>query len=640
MGVRVGGLFTILTLTLLLSAFLVTQPRAEALREALIRDRANGLAEVAARLIGPMLDLDAPAPAAEAIDALMVDPAVDAIEVYDAGGRVWLARTSSATAGGNEDVAHRWVHRPVLGLGGEAVGRLVIEVNDAAFVKRRNEMLAAGGQVMAPLVALGLLLIVVVVRLTLRPLGLIAGAAERIADGYVDAPLPARSSTDEVGRVLESFRRMQTNLQLLSDAAGRIAEGDLETPTLGRGPLHDGFRRMVEGLARARAHEAKQRAELERAAAVAEAANESKSRFLARISHEMRTPLNGVLGMADLLLGDMAETDPRREDLLVLRQSASSMLHLVEGLLEFARVDAGELEVRPGPFFPAQVFAAEVARHRKRAEEKQLGFTDAGGDPDLCVVADARAIVQIVSSLVDNAIKFTEEGSVHLGWQVDVQGRTLIVEVTDTGPGIDPAAHRQVFEAFEQVDGSVTRSHGGLGLGLTLAGALCEKLGGQLQLASEVGKGTCFTLRIPLESVDRVEGAARPERRRNGQPRVLLVEDERVNQMVARRHLEALGVEVELAENGAVALERLDAQTFDLVLMDLMMPVMDGWTATRLIRERERGVGAPIPVIAVTANALPGDREKALNAGMDEHMAKPVRRPALKEALERWIGSW
>jgi signal transduction histidine kinase/CheY-like chemotaxis protein len=377
--------------------------------------------------------------------------------------------------------------------------------------------------------------------------------------------------------------------------------------------------------------------------AAAEAANRAKSQFLANMSHEVRTPLNGILGMTQLLMqSGLTPSQGRLADLA--RSSAQSLLAIVDDILDFSRVEAGRLALEQVSFDIREVVAGvlEVFAARAREKDLQLRALVTSDVPD-AVRGDPGRLRQVLVNLVGNAVKFTPQGEIVVRVSVsDQQGPSLCLrfEVSDTGIGIAPEALSRIFDAFVQADGSTTRRYGGTGLGLAISRQLVDLMGGELTVDSALGVGSsfCFTARFGLEAREAARAATvavPPHGAFDG--RVLLVEDSPVNQAVAEGMLQLLGADVELASDGSQALAALAEAAYDLVLMDCMMPGMDGYAATRELRRRERASGRRTPVVALTANAMSGDRERCLDAGMDDYLSKPFRQEELRQLLGRWL---
>ena len=391
-------------------------------------------------------------------------------------------------------------------------------------------------------------------------------------------------------------------------------------------------------------------AERDRAADLAEraeAANRAKSEFLANMSHEIRTPMNGIIGMTHLAL-DAATEQERREYLGIVKSSADSLLAIINDILDFSKIEAGRLDIEETDFALRQTLREALLSLDHRATEKGLALqvVVAPAVPD-AVRGDPTRLRQVIINLVANAIKFTERGSVTLRVAAEPQAsgeRQLVFAVTDTGIGIPPESLAGIFEAFTQADSSTTRKYGGTGLGLTITRRLVGLMGGALSVQSELGRGSTFSFTLPLHLAASPVSAAKASPGAGGGPvsgsqrlNVLLVEDNRVNQMLAIRLLEKWGHTVKLAENGQQALQAVErGELFDVVLMDMQMPVMDGLEATRQIRMHEAGHHLPrVPIVAMTANAMQGDRERCIEAGMDDYVSKPINPAELSDKLGR-----
>jgi signal transduction histidine kinase/CheY-like chemotaxis protein len=362
---------------------------------------------------------------------------------------------------------------------------------------------------------------------------------------------------------------------------------------------------------------------------VAEAASQSKSAFLAAMSHEIRTPLNAVIGAAQLLKD--AEGEEREMLLDTIQQSGVSLVGQIGDVLDFSRVEAGELQVVAVPSSAVALAKQVIAVFRTQAQDKELRlFLDVDGDVPARVALDPDRVRQVLLNLVGNALKFTRQGHVRLA--LSAANERLRVVVEDTGPGIPLQDRTRIFEPFRQVEEGLSRSHGGSGLGLAISRGLCQARGGDLQLEDSTS-GSRFVMEVPAPVVQEV---AHPETLAFQENlRVLLVEDNPVNRMIAGKMLERLGVEVLVAENGEVAVEMLLAHPVDLVLMDLQMPVMDGLQATRAIRLIPRFQG--LPIVVLTANAFAEDRSAAMDNGASGFLSKPVQQQDLVAALRRHL---
>jgi signal transduction histidine kinase/ActR/RegA family two-component response regulator len=378
----------------------------------------------------------------------------------------------------------------------------------------------------------------------------------------------------------------------------------------------------------------------------AEAASRAKSTFLANISHELRTPLTAVIGMNDLIVRNEEPAQAQRYA-TIAAQSARSLLNLINGVLDLSRIEAGRLELQAEPVRPRALAGEVEAMFRPEADRKgiALHFAIADAIPAL-VRTDPLRLRQVLVNLVGNALKFTEVGSVTVSADARMQpdGRTFLrVEVRDTGIGISPSGQGRLFRPFSQVHDRGDRRYGGSGLGLGISREIVTAMGGEIGLQSAPGQGSVFWFELPIEALpDAVVHAGKAPTTdlrvaaRSRPMHVLVVDDNPVNLMLASRLLTTLGCRLANAASGSEALEQLEAARFDLVFMDSQMPGMDGITATRLWREREQASGSHVPIVALTASAMDGDREKFLAAGMDDYVSKPFAIDDLRQVLQRF----
>jgi signal transduction histidine kinase/ActR/RegA family two-component response regulator len=382
-------------------------------------------------------------------------------------------------------------------------------------------------------------------------------------------------------------------------------------------------------------------AEVERARDEAQAANRAKSEFLANMSHEIRTPLNGVMGVAGALARTELAPD-QREMIGLIESSAQTLEGLLSDVLDLARIESGRLELRAEPFDLAACLRQTAALFASPAQAKGLCFEVwIAPEARQSVSGDITRLRQIVSNLLSNAVKFTAAGTVALSVDAECRDQVLWVSlsVRDTGIGFDEATHVRLFQRFEQADGSITRRYGGTGLGLAISRSLAEAMGGGLEATSIPGEGAIFTLKVALplaaEETCSAPAAALPTPVTAGpRRRVLLAEDHPTNRRVVQLILEAIDVDLTCVEDGAAAVEAAAGQDFDLILMDMQMPVMDGLTAVRAIREREARLGAArTRIISLTANAMPEHAEASRQAGADGHLTKPIAADKLIAAV-------
>ncbi|CAH0323649.1 signal transduction histidine kinase/CheY-like chemotaxis protein [Pseudomonas frederiksbergensis] len=434
----------------------------------------------------------------------------------------------------------------------------------------------------------------------------------------------------------------------IGNAVKAIQKGDYKTPLpivddTELGALSQHINNLAQGLEQASREQHQAMAQLIQTREEAEKANNAKSDFLAMMSHELRTPMNGVLGMLQLL-ETTAMTEEQIEYAALASESTEHLLKVINDILDFSRIERSELELEHIAFNLADLITS-------CAQSFQHGAVQRGLDLQLQIPEDMRAlqvqgdptrIRQILVNLVGNALKFTERGRVTIEpqWQsLDHELLWFTCTVRDSGIGIPAESLELMFNAFQQADSTISRRYGGTGLGLPIARTLAERMGGTLRAQSEEGVGSVFTLEIPLALYKQSLPVLTPRVHTgngHGEGRnVLLVEDNPVNRTVIEAMLRSLGFTVSVVTDGAQAVRSAESLIFEAILMDCRLPVIDGYEATRQIRQLPGC--ADVPIIALTANALQGDREACLSAGMNDYLAKPFKRTDLQQILQRWV---
>jgi signal transduction histidine kinase len=388
--------------------------------------------------------------------------------------------------------------------------------------------------------------------------------------------------------------------------------------------------------------------QLEEAMRTAQAANQAKSEFLANMSHELRTPMNGVIGLLDIAL-DRELSPDLAEQLQTAQSCAYSLLSLLNDILDLSKIEAGKMTLEKVAFDLRVLLADCIKAHQPKASENSVSLrAEVSPDVPRQITGDPLRIRQIMANLVSNAVKFTEHGTVDVkvGGRFIQPGQFLLhIKVEDSGTGIPADKLLCIFDKFTQAEGSVSRRFGGTGLGLAITRSLVELHGGDVQVDSELGRGTTFTVTLKCEAdaataarqETNLAAAASPTPAASGNPvRILVVEDNHVNQKVVTAVLRKRGFSIELANDGQEALNKLEqSAAFDLVLMDVQMPVLDGLEATRLIRKEARW--SELPIIAMTAHAMNGDKERCLEAGMNGYISKPVHPSLLLSTVDDFL---
>lgn len=519
------------------------------------------------------------------------------IEVFQSPIRLQMTRLGGVIAPGSADGS---------ALTEDYLGRVLVGMSSEAFNQREQEILLKAG-----ILALFALLFTYILarRLALslsQPISAMSKAVKAIQNGEYTTPLPVADDAE-----LGDLARHINNLAFDLEKASREQKQAMD--------------------------------ELIRTREEAERANSAKSEFLAMMSHELRTPMNGVLGMLQLM-ETTKMTDEQAEYSALATESTEHLLRVINDILDFSRFERDALELENIPFNLAELLTTSVQAFAHDAQQRGLALDLElhEGIDRLQVRGDPTRIRQVLVNLIGNALKFTEFGSVRVEtmWTLaDAEHVNFKCAVRDSGIGISPQFLELMFDPFQQADNSISRRYGGTGLGLPIARNLAERMGGTLTAESHEGLGSLFTLQIPLRLVQRsladAAELAAHDPQHSPDARVLLVEDNPVNRTVVEAMLRSLGLQVSVAGDGAQAVSMVSKEKFALVLMDCRLPVMDGYEATRRIREMP-GLES-LPIIALTANARHGDRDICLQAGMNDYLAKPFKRTDLQQVLQRWL---
>lgn len=454
-------------------------------------------------------------------------------------------------------------------------------------------------------------------------------------EALIGTALPRLHPTDDHAAAKAAIQAVHEHGEARVDVRF-IHRSGIEIPTEVNARVFDADdRKLVHGVVRDVSDRARTEAELRMAKADAERASAAKTEFLANMSHEMRTPLNGVIGPLGLI--DRKTLSSETANLIALAESsAESLLTLIDDILDISHIESGRVDLLDEPFAPEELLGQVREIFSNSAAEKRIGL-DVGALPaDLCLRGDAGRLRQILFNLVGNAVKFTEKGGVSVTAALDETdaGPVLALHVVDTGIGIAENEMENLFSRFQQGESSARSKNDGVGLGLAITRELVELMGGQISAASKPGSGSRFSVRLPARICRAAtDTGSEPSRERRLHGRVLLAEDSETNAAVAASMLGRLGIEPDIVSDGAAAVQAADAGDYDLIIMDVGMPLMDGLEASKLIRESGHGM----PIVALTAHALPENKEQTRAAGMNGFLTKPIRLKDLSRELEKWL---
>jgi signal transduction histidine kinase/CheY-like chemotaxis protein len=558
--------------------------------------------------------------AQEVLDALAHDPDIIAGQIQTPSGVTLVSYEKPATNW------HGWwptwlsktrqITQPILHKNNQIVGHITL----VADLKRSYHSLLFNTLINTGIILIALSVVALYVqrlqRSFLGPLLKLANTARQIEKDQDYSRRSDYFGNDEISDLAEAFNNMLAQIQ--------AHETDLESQVLSRTQ------------------------ELELAKQDAESANQAKGQFLANMSHEIRTPMNAIVGLVELCLNSELSFK-QREYLKRVESSAHSLMTLIGDILDFSKMEAGKMQMETIPFLLEEMLEHVFSTMLQLSANKGIQLIRPWTGPDYhAVIGDPQRLRQILINLIGNAIKFTEHGEIKVSLSEisrDAHWVRLQFAISDTGIGITAEQQTKLFQAFSQGDNSVTRNYGGTGLGLIISKQLIEQMGGSIEVSSKPGIGSTFTFNVLLGATDlntirnfqirrhRTIDVGKLARL-NGR-RLLLVEDNEINRIVAIDLLEQAQLQVDIAENGELALAKLRHNNYDCVLMDVQMPVMDGYQATRLLRQIP--ACRDIPVIAMTANVMNGDHQHCLSAGMNDFIGKPILPATLYEALLKWI---
>ena len=591
---RVAGVGLITTVVVLLAACLTFMLQQWAVARTQSNRIHEGLAEVAAQMAGPAMSPGERAHLRQALASIRASKEVVSARVTDTAGSELASFQNS-----QQPTARTHVIEKAIRLDGRPLGRFRMTVAEPTLSPMLPQFLALTFVLLFGGVGVALFLARSLAHRVIQPVQNLSQAMAEVAAGGSFTPIEVTAGDELFESLTESFNDLLAKLE--------VRENDLKTAMR----------------------------ELESARDAANAANVLKTQFLANMSHEIRTPLNGVLAMAEVMA--MSELEPVQRDRLdVIRRSGGLLLAVLNDVLDLSKIEAGKLTLFEEDFDVANLVAQTRETFDALAKAKSLDLQiDVAEAASGWWRGDADRLRQILGNLLSNAVKFTSQGAVSGRIDVAASGALRIV-VTDTGVGIAPEKLPSLFEKFTQADNSATRRFGGTGLGLAICRELTQMMGGTINVESTEGKGSAFTVELPLNrgrpaSMQVVEA---PQGSNDGALRLLAAEDNPTNQQVLAAVMGSLGIEIHIVADGKEAVDAWRVGTYDLILMDIQMPVMDGITAAAEIRKAEMAIGRRrTPIVALTANALTHQVEEYLAAGMDAHVAKPIEIAKLYDAI-------
>ena len=596
---RVAGVGLVTTLVVLIAACLTFTLQQWAVARTQSHQTYAALGQITASTAAPAIVEKEYDNVQAALSALTAAKAVDSAQLTDPQGRI-LGVFERGGAKAPADAEATELIQTEVKAGGVTVGHLTMTVRRPALAPLLPQFIALTAALLFGGIGVALFLARGMAHRVIAPVQRLSEAMHEVAGGGSFKPIEIKAQDELFRSLTASFNHLLVTL----------------------GEREDDLKRAMR--------------DLEHARDAANAANVLKTHFLANMSHEIRTPLNGVLAMAEVM--SMGELDPpQRERLGVIRQSGSLLLAVLNDVLDLSKIEAGKLTLVKEDFDLEPSLSATIESFGVMARGKGLDFTvSVAEDARGWWRGDADRLRQIVGNLISNAVKFTPQGSVGAAVDVNPETGALRLVVRDSGVGIAPEKLPALFEKFTQADNSATRRFGGTGLGLAICRELTQMMGGSIDVESLEGEGSVFTVELPLvrghATSDAVADAVTASR--EGNLRLLAAEDNPTNQHVLAAVMESLGIDIDIVGDGRQAVDAWKVGGYDLILMDIQMPVMDGIDAARLIRDLEAAEGRRrTPIVALTANALTYQVDEYLAAGMDDHVAKPIEIAKLYEAI-------